>query len=84
MDLDVPRTPVTHLSLRHLSRQLDVSPWTVLRWVKRGAFPPPIYLTDFAQPRWSVRTVEAFLLRRATKRHRPDHRGAVKKQMMEE
>jgi predicted DNA-binding transcriptional regulator AlpA len=75
---------VRHLSVRALARELDVSTWTILRWVKRGQFPRPVYLTDTSPPRWPLRTVEAFLLKRSTKRHRPVHQGAVRKQMEEE
>ena len=77
---DVPSRSVTHLSIKTLARELDTTPWTIRRWVKRGLFPKPIYINNHTA-RWPVRVVEAFLLKRSTKRHQPVHQGAIRKQM---
>jgi predicted DNA-binding transcriptional regulator AlpA len=60
---------------------LGVSVWTIPRWIKRGIFPRPIYVTRDSPARWRRRDVEAFIEKRRTARRKPLKRGHLKQEL---
>ena len=58
---------------------LGVSVWTLRRWLAQHSFPPPIYLTPGSHARWRLKTIEAFVEKRArARRVKPTPRGRLK------
>ncbi len=55
--------PLDTIRKRALAKKLNINPWTLMRWVKSGQFPPPIKLTDIVFV-WRVADVEAWLRER--------------------
>jgi predicted DNA-binding transcriptional regulator AlpA len=68
-----------------VAEALGVSTWTLGRWIRRGEFPPPIYLTTASGPGvFRIKDIAAFLdKRRRARRVKPKLRGALKQQQRE-
>jgi hypothetical protein len=81
VDSTRPVTDITLIQKVGLCRQLDVSGWTLDRWIKQGLFPPPFYVTPSSPATWRMRVIAAFLeKRRRARRVKPKPRGALKQQ----
>jgi predicted DNA-binding transcriptional regulator AlpA len=52
--------PLDTVTRRQLAAKLNVSVWTIIRWVKTGQFPPPIRLSE-TKLVWRVRDIEVWL-----------------------
>ena len=71
--------PDRFLRTKEVARLLGVAEWTVSRWVKRGKFPRPVYLTEHSPATWRTSTIEAFLAKRSVARRvKPTLRGALR------
>jgi predicted DNA-binding transcriptional regulator AlpA len=65
-----------------LAKQLDVSEWTLTRWVKARSFPAPFYPTDGSPAHWRVRDVENWIAQRyRSRRPRKAYQGTLIQQM---
>jgi predicted site-specific integrase-resolvase len=59
---------------------LDISPWTLKEWIKKGLFPPPLYLTPTSPGTFRVRDIAHHLeKRRRGRRVKQQPRGALKR-----
>ena len=59
----LPTNPLSLIRKRPLAKRLGVSPWTLMRWVKLGRFPPPLMLSDVVLA-WRTADVEKWLRQR--------------------
>lgn len=72
---------ITVLRRAEVCEALNVSTWTLDRWIRQGSFPPPMYLTpDSNVAVWRTTVIEAFLeKRRRARRVKPEPRGMFKR-----
>ena len=65
--------PIETIGKKQLAAKLNVSPWTLMRWVSLGRFPPPIRASTQTLI-WRVSVVDDWLSEReacATRRPNP-------------
>jgi predicted DNA-binding transcriptional regulator AlpA len=64
-----------------VAEALGVSTWTLGRWIRRGEFPPPLYLTTASGPGvFRIKDIASFLdKRRRARRVKPRARGMMLK-----
>ena len=79
------KTPeIDLIKKRDLAKRLAVSPWTIDEWVRKGKFPPPIYVMPGAPARWRVKDVEAWLAKCRRSRAKQTPRGMFRKAQAKE
>ncbi len=72
------------LSFAEVCDTLGISAWTLHRWIKRGLFPSPIYLTPTSPAKFRVRDIAAHLdKRRRGRRVKQQPRGMIKQRQRE-
>jgi predicted DNA-binding transcriptional regulator AlpA len=77
---ELPPHAATVATLRkaQVCAALNVSPWTLDRWLRAGKFPPPLYLTvDSNVGLWKLSTIESFLEQRRRARRKPPKRRGM-------
>jgi hypothetical protein len=68
------------ISFAECCEVLNVSSWTLGRWVAAGKFPAPLHLTPTSPRQFRVRDIAHFLdKRRRGRRVKPAPRGALKR-----
>jgi predicted DNA-binding transcriptional regulator AlpA len=74
------KTTLAVVRKKEAAKLLATSIWSLDRWVKRGQFPPPLFLTPGSPAVWRVRDIAAFLeKRRRARRQRRAPRGMLKR-----
>jgi predicted DNA-binding transcriptional regulator AlpA len=69
----------TLLRKSEVARHLNVSFWTIDRWVRNGQFLRPIRLTPNSPDCWRIRDIEAFIdKRKSARKVRRKPRGRLK------
>jgi predicted DNA-binding transcriptional regulator AlpA len=82
MPRDISKLVKSHRDLlrkAEVAEKLNVSVWTLDRWLKAGTFPAPIYLMPESPAQWRLRDIEAFIeKRKLARRMKRKPRGAVR------
>jgi predicted DNA-binding transcriptional regulator AlpA len=74
-----PFAPYSLLRKKVLADALNVSEWTIDRWVKTQQFPSPFYATAESPATWFWRDIEAWIAKRKrSRRPRPAPRGQLR------
>jgi predicted DNA-binding transcriptional regulator AlpA len=79
---DSEKRGITVLRKAAVCEALAISPWTLDRWIRRGLFPSPTFLTPTSNVAvWRLSEIAAFLDKRRRARRVKQLRGAMKKVM---
>jgi predicted DNA-binding transcriptional regulator AlpA len=86
MGFAMPTTPkqsvpasISVLRRAEVCEALNISTWSLDRWIRRGLFPAPIFLTPTSNVGvWRLRDIENFLDKRRRARRVKLHRGMMK------
>jgi predicted DNA-binding transcriptional regulator AlpA len=70
------------ISFAEACEALNISSWTLDRWIRRGLFPAPIHLTPTSPRQFRVRDIAAHIdKRRRGRRVKQQPRGAVRQRL---